>query len=86
MSKPLDITGERFGRLTVLERYGSEKSFSNPGVVYSTWICRCDCGNEKVVRGVNLKSGMTRSCGCLRREKAFGRYRRERERTGLLHS
>ena len=43
MTKPLDITGQRFGRLTAIERVGH----NNNG--HSLWKCLCDCGNEKVV-------------------------------------
>lgn len=54
-----DRTGERYGKLTVLERA--------PDVVYPSgklvrWKCRCDCGNEVVVIGSNLSK--THSCGC----------------------
>lgn len=53
--------GDRFGKLTVIgpapHEIGAPPSY----------ICRCDCGNEKVVLGGNLRSGNTRSCGCLRR-------------------
>lgn len=62
MSKVININGKRFGRWTVIERAGSDK--------YGTalWKCVCDCGNEKTVRGVELKKGTTQSCGCLHRE------------------
>ncbi len=54
-----DLTGMRFGRLEVLERLGG-----NP----TEYRCKCSCGNEVVVRGANLTSGNTHSCGCLRNE------------------
>lgn len=57
-----DLTGKRFGRLTVLARAGSDSGKN------ATWFCRCDCGNEVVVVGSNMRCGDTRSCGCLRRE------------------
>lgn len=60
MSRLKNITGQRFGMLTVLER--AENSSS--GVVM--WRCRCDCGTEKVFRGKDIKSGSTSSCGCNR--------------------
>lgn len=66
MSKLIDITGRRFGRWTVLERAGSaRRGFT----VSSLWLCRCDCGTEKIVRGDNLRNGSTQSCGCLRNER-----------------
>lgn len=57
-----DLTGERFGRLTVIQRAGSNKDRR------STWLVKCDCGNEKIVAYNALTSGNTRSCGCLLKE------------------
>ena len=59
-----DLTGQRFGRLTVIERACPEKK----GKVY--WICRCDCGNYSIVQSGNLKSGNTTGCGCMKIEGA----------------
>jgi len=56
-----DLTGHRFGRLTVIERAGSQNK-------QPTWLCKCDCGNEVVVLSGNLRRGNTKSCGCLHRE------------------
>ena len=56
-----DLTGQKFGRLTVLYRAESRK-----GCTY--WHCRCECGVEKDVPAGALKKGSTRSCGCLNRE------------------
>lgn len=56
-----NLTGQRFGRLTVLRRDLDETK-------YPKWICRCDCGNEISVRQCNLVQGRTKSCGCLRAE------------------
>lgn len=58
MSRLVDLTGQKFGKLTVIKRYGS----SNTGNV--TWLCRCDCGNEAIVRGVDLTRRHTIGCGC----------------------
>ena len=55
----IDLTGKRFGRLTVLEKGASDKS----GTV--RWLCECNCGEKRVVRGNSLKAGGTKSCGCL---------------------
>ena len=57
----IDLTRQRFGRLTVVE-----KSLSKHGFV--SWVCECDCGTECVVSGQELRTGKTKSCGCLRRE------------------
>lgn len=62
----IDLTGQKFGRLTVIERGENGK---NGG---TRWQCRCDCGNEKLTltQSCNLRSGKTKSCGCLQREIA----------------
>ena len=57
----IDLTGKKFGRLLVVERYDTPEMKSRP-----QWRCFCDCGNEAIVEGHNLRSGMTKSCGCLR--------------------
>lgn len=64
-----DRTGQRFGRWTVLH-YVSTKPVSDENHTEAQWWCRCDCGVEKVVRGGNLQSGGSLSCGCLSRERA----------------
>lgn len=60
MGKFIDLTGQKFGRLTVIKRA------ENIGR-YSAWLCKCDCGKEKIINGNSLKSGLTRSCGCISR-------------------
>ena len=57
-----DISGKRFGKLLVISRCGSDK-FSR-----ALWLCKCDCGNTKVVRGNHLIQGSTISCGCVLKE------------------
>jgi excisionase family DNA binding protein len=56
-----EITGQHFGRLTVIERAGSGKH------KYALWRCVCDCGTVKIVNGNSLRRGRTQSCGCLRK-------------------
>jgi len=56
--------GNQYGRLTVLGWQGLDKFKS------ALWLCRCDCGNETIVRGNSLRQGDTRSCGCLQKERA----------------
>ena len=59
----IDLTGERFGRWTVRKRY----HFNAPcGAV--CWVCRCDCGAVRIVRGNDLRRGNSLSCGCYRKE------------------
>lgn len=53
-----DLTGKRFGQLTVL---GPAEDANGK----ARWLCRCDCGKEKITYGSNLKKGTTKSCGCL---------------------
>lgn len=55
-----DLTGQRFGRLVVIGRAGSDKSN------HALWKCRCDCGEIRVVCSGNLLRGMTESCGCFK--------------------
>jgi hypothetical protein len=59
--KLIDLTGLRFEKLTVIERYGKRgKSI--------LWRCTCDCGNETYATASNLKRGHVKSCGCLVKE------------------
>lgn len=56
--KKLDLTGQRFGKLTTLspaENIGGR----------TAWLCQCDCGNQVVVKTYHLRDGHTSSCGCL---------------------
>lgn len=62
MPKLIDLTGQRFGRLVVMERAGVKRR--------AAWLCKCDCGKTKVVDGRELRNGRTRSCGCLLKEVA----------------
>lgn len=66
MPKLEDITGNRYGRLTVIEFAGFHEQPS--GRRRSQWRCRCDCGNEVIVQTFNLKSGNSKSCGCYNAE------------------
>jgi hypothetical protein len=61
MAEVIDHSGQRFGRLVVLRREGSTGG-------KATWLCACACGTECVVSGEYLRSGHTKSCGCLHRE------------------
>src|SRR5208282_409430 len=62
MGKALDLIGERFGRLVVKERAGTDAGGN------STWWVLCDCGIKKVVDAQSLRNSGTKSCGCLRLE------------------
>ena len=63
MGKLIDLTGQKFVRLTVVER-----GKCNKGVVY--WKCRCDCGNVKVISSNALLNYNSKSCGCLQKQRA----------------
>lgn len=59
----IDLTGQRFGRLTVINRAGIN-SYGKP-----TWNCLCDCGNYVVINAHELRNGDTKSCGCFKNEQ-----------------
>ena len=64
MPKFEDLTGQRFGYLTVIKKAGKNKSDK------ILWLCKCDCGKLKIIQGASLKNGRTKSCGCLRKKGA----------------
>lgn len=64
MIKPkVNLIGQKFGKLTPIKYIGKTKDG------HFLWLCECDCGNEKIIRGGNLKNKQTKSCGCIVREK-----------------
>jgi len=67
MGKFIDLSGERFGRLVVKSK--SKTKIKDQGVI---WNCLCDCGRKHKVNTKSIKSGNTRSCGCLRAELRSG--------------
>lgn len=76
MGKPIDISGQRFGRLVAIKPVSKAKR----GVI---WECRCDCGNKTYVDCGKLRSMETRSCGCMQRDSAkmhFYKHGNSRER------
>lgn len=75
MGKFIDLTGQKFGHWTVIKRA------ENIGR-YVSWLCRCDCGTERVVQANNLKSGKSTSCGCIGLEKMVKRSTKH----GFAHS
>ena len=70
MSKRIDISGSRFGRLIV-------KSFAEVRKGHAYWTCICDCGTEKTIAATSLNKGVAQSCGCLYAEsrKALGLFK-----------
>lgn len=59
----IDLIGQRFGRLVVVERAPNAENRRG-----ARWLCQCDCGNTCVVRSYSLRSGETKSCGCLTKD------------------
>jgi len=57
----IDETNNHYGRLTVLRRMGSNKHKK------ALWLCQCSCGKNTITSGVRLRSGKTKSCGCLQK-------------------
>lgn len=65
---PKTEIGQRYGRLVVIA--AAEKR-RYKGRTYSRWLCRCDCGTEKVIEQAALHAGLTQSCGCFRKERVL---------------
>lgn len=59
MSKLINLVGQKFGKLKVIEYAGNSK-----------WLCKCECGNTKIINGKHLREKETFSCGCYRIERA----------------
>lgn len=74
MGKFKDLTGQLFGRLTVIERV--DDYVSPKGQHKVQYLCQCNCGNEIIVSSGDLRSGNTRSCGCLSIEKIVERSKK----------
>lgn len=62
----IDLTGQKFGRLTVVRRALSPTTYGRQKIRY---VCKCECGASTVVLAESLVSGRTKSCGCLRRDR-----------------
>lgn len=69
MNKLIDLTNKRYGKLVVIEHSHITKTKRNSSVHH--WKCKCDCGNEKIIRGDCLSRKITKSCGCI--NKQFGK-------------
>ena len=74
MSSCKDMSGLRFGRLTVISRAENSRRGD------ARWNCVCDCGNKTVVDGRRLRNGGTKKCGGLGREKNVERKKRKKEK------
>lgn len=72
-----DLRGQTFGRLVVIER--TQDHITKSGKHMVQWLCKCSCGKLSVVLSSNLKSGITQSCGCVRRESSVKKMAKMRE-------
>lgn len=63
MSRAIDITGKRYGRLVVREKAGTDRFRQ------IKWLCDCNCGNQTIVTSGNLRNGHTTSCGCYNKQR-----------------
>lgn len=70
-----DLTGRKFERLTVIKRV-DDAVIPSSGKKVHRYLCKCDCGAEKIIRKCHLTHGSIRSCGCLQRE-TLGNLRRK---------
>jgi len=74
LAKRNDLTGQKFGRLTALSDVGKNANRRR------LWRCICACGKEPVVHSVNLTTGVTRSCGCIKADQGAARAEKLRQR------
>ncbi len=82
MSKLIDLTGQRFGRLTVIGRAAPRTGSTN-----ARWLCKCDCGNETTVISTTLRNSESKSCGCYRSEywkKQMTTHGKSKERLAVI--
>ena len=78
MSKLIDLTGNKYGRLTVLHKDVERKTNSG-----SYWVCQCDCGKIKSIKSSSLRNGEIQSCGCLRNEKV-AQYKKQQSEDEMI--
>lgn len=72
MSKMIDLKGQRFNRLIAIKPLPKDPNIKDRSI---KWLCECDCGNEIAVSGSNLRTGHTKSCGCLQKETTHNRIK-----------
>lgn len=75
----IDLTGRRFGRLTVLAYRGVH--VTPCGTSRRLWECKCDCGTIKTIQEISLKNGSTKSCGCWK----YSKIREHNTKHGGVH-
>ena len=80
MTRFIDLTGQVFGKLTVVKRV-ENNSEGKP-----TWYCKCDCGNNKIASSASLKKSYVKSCGCLLTTHGYTvNYQKSRAYTAWLN-
>lgn len=79
MGMPIDLTGQRFGRLVADVRSDNDKRGE------ARWECVCDCGKRTIVLSSHLRSGRIQSCGCYMREASAARMRATRTKGNSRH-
>jgi hypothetical protein len=80
MNPKFDLSGKRFGRLVALE-------FSHKDARWNrVWSCVCDCGSSVKARSVDLSTGNTQSCGCLRKDRIVKVNSRHGQRRSRAYS
>ena len=79
MGMPIDLTGQRFGRLVADVRSDNDKRGE------ARWECVCDCGKRTIVLSSHLRSGRIQSCGCYQREATAARMRVTRTKGNTKH-
>lgn len=67
MGQLIDLTGRNFGKLTVIKRV--EDHIQKSGVPKAMWLCKCECGGERIVYGQALRAGKAIDCGCGNHER-----------------
>lgn len=80
MAKMLDMVGFRQGRITVINFAGISNAKR------AMWLCKCDCGNEFVSCGKDIRQGKVNSCGCMRREHCSDRMTAINTKHGLRYT
>ena len=78
VTRLIDLTGKRFGRLVVVKRVEQ----TNARIRTARWLCKCDCGSDTTVDGSYLRTAATKSCGCLHRDVSGARFRTH----GMTHT
>lgn len=78
-----DLTGQRFGLLIVLRFF--ERRLCPSGQTKSMWLCKCDCGKDRIVSRIHLTSGHAQSCGCSRKTHGQSKTRLHQVWLGIRH-